>query len=316
MPYIPINYDNINLMAGSTNPSTVKSYNNRTFAFWERSLFQRAASTVKFDDLPEGWRGSVHDFLYYCLFKFGFVAAFKTNELGNVFQPCSLSGYNFWYQPTTALIANPTLTQSLELEIGKDCELIKLTPDYMGVWDIISYYAETLSLLDNAINMSLINSKFSLILGAKNKSAATALKEILDKVNKGEPAVIYDRRIEDTAKGTDTPFQIIDFGNIKEKYLTTDQLNDFNTLINNFDAEVGIPTIPNEKKERMVTSEADSRKVDSMSRSVIWLETLTESLIGVNSLLGTDIKVSLRYAEDETEPVEEEMEGEEEIIDE
>ena len=68
MGYIPFNYDKINAAAGTYNPSPVKSYNNKTFSYWERALFQRAVFSIDDVKLPEDWTGTVKDFLYYCWF--------------------------------------------------------------------------------------------------------------------------------------------------------------------------------------------------------------------------------------------------------
>ena len=293
--YIPLNYDHINTIEGSYQPSVVKYRNNQVFDFWIRSLFQRACSVVE-AQLPEEWTGSVKDFLYYCLFRFGYVPVWYSAEYGYTFQPGNLSGYNWYYQPTTALIANPLLKQSLELKIGKDCEILKLTPDYRGIWDVICYYAEKLSLLDSAINMSLINNKYAFFLGARNKVAGQALKKMLDLIHKGEPAVVYDMKLLNDPTDKVEPFQVWERSNLKNNYLTTDQLKDFQTLINNFDSEVGIPTIPYEKKERMVASEADSRQIDSQSRATIWIETLNSSADAIKKIY-PDINLSfkLRY---------------------
>ena len=47
MSYIPLNYEQINIAAGTYTPSTIKAYNNEAFRFWERALFQRATSVIK-----------------------------------------------------------------------------------------------------------------------------------------------------------------------------------------------------------------------------------------------------------------------------
>lgn len=292
MKYLPLNYNQINVAAGSYNPSNVKSFNNKTYEFWERSLFQRACSVLTFK-LPKEWQGSVRDFFYYCLFKYGYVSVFETDKLGKVFQPCSLYGFDFFYQPTEAIISNPLYND--RLKIGEECELIKLTPDYKGVWDIISYYAEKLSLLDNAINMSLINNKFAFLIGARNKTAGEALKKMLDKVNRGEPAVIYDMKLLNDPQDKAEPWQFLERKNLKESYLTSDQLMDFQTILNNFDTEIGIPVLPYQKKERMVTSEAESKIIDATSRSVVWFDSLTSSLEKVNDMFNLGLDVSLRY---------------------
>ena len=296
MNYIPINYHNINVGAGTYSPSAVKAYNNKTFGYWVRALFQRAQSILEFD-LPDEWQGNVKDFFLYCLFKYGYVAVFDSEEFGFAFQPCGLSGYNFYYQPTTALIANPKLNKSFT--IGSECEILKLTPDYIGIWDILEYYAERFSTLDNAINMSLVNCKTPYILGAKNKTASSALKKILDKVNKGEPAVVFDEKLMNDPNTKDTPFQLLELlHNPKEAYLTTDQLLDFQTILNNFDNEIGIPTLPYQKKERMVADEATMRIYDGCARSLTWFNTLTASIDNVKKLYpDATLNVRLHYAD-------------------
>ena len=295
--YTPLNYQQINIAAGSYTPSDVKNYNNKTFAFWERALFQRAQSVLDFEVPPE-WDGKVKDFFLYCLFKYGFICISKNDEFGQFFQPCTLSGFDFYYQPTKAIIANPKL--SAELKIDEECSLLKLTPDYMGAWDVIWYYAEKLSILDNAINMSLINNKFAFFLGARNKGAGQALKKMLDLVNQGEPAVVYDMKLLNDPTDKEMPFQQWQRDNLKNSYLTTDQLMDFQTLINNFDAEIGIPTIPYQKKERMVTDEATARTFDAKARSITWFNTLTSSIEEIKKLY-PDINLSVKLHYDETE---------------
>lgn len=300
MSYMPLFYNRLNKIDNSFFPNTVKGRNNLSFAYWERSLFQRACSTLEFE-LPEQWQGQVKDFFYYCLFRFGYVVVFYDVEYGLTFQPCNLKGYDLYYQPTDAIISNPAFSVKQNMrnyKIGSNCELIKLTPDYMGVWDIIDFYADKLSTLDGAISMSLINNKFAFLIGAKTKAAAESLKKMLDKVNRGEPAVIFDSKlITDDPVSKDTPFQVWD-RKLKENYITTDQLNDFQTILNNFDAEVGIPTIPYQKKERLVTSEAESRVIDSTSRSIIWYETLQSSIEKVNNMFNSSISCKLRYNEE------------------
>lgn len=291
--YIPLNYESLNIGAGVNNPSSVKSFNNRSFAYWERSLFQRACNVLDFT-VPEEWEGNIKDFLLYCLFKLGYVIVSEDAAHGRYFQPGTLSGYDFYYQPSRAIIANPDLYA--ELKIHSECELLKLTPDYIGVWDIISYYAEKLSTLDSAINMSIINNKFAYILGAKNKAAAQGLKKIMDLINNGEPTVVYDAKLMDEPNTKDSPFQFLERQNLKQSYLTTDQLQDFRTILYNFDSEIGIPTMTNQKKERMVTTEAGAELFDGCARSEIWLKTLKTSIINIKKLYpDITLDVKLRY---------------------
>lgn len=288
--YGPLNWSTINVAEGTYTPSTIKQHNNKSFMFWERSLFQRAASVIE-SNIP--WEGTIKDFFTWVLYRRGYLAVWDDPEFGFSFQPCTLSGYDFYYLPVRAVIANPLMTESKYLEIGKECEILKLTPDYMGIWDIINYYAEKLANLDNAINMSIINNKFAYLIGAKNRAMAQALKKMMDLINEGNPAVIWDRRMFNDEK--EEPWQFLERPNLKQSYLTDMQLADMHTIINDFDAQIGIPSLPYEKKERMVVDEANSKVVESQARCQIWVQTLTETADIINSHYGTSLSFRLKF---------------------
>ena len=299
--YLPLNYKEINIINGTYIPSQVKSYNNQQFCLWQRALFQRACSVIKIE-LPKDWMKHL-DLMYWTLFTRGFCGVGNLPEVGKWFNPVSLTGYNFYYAPTKAILTNPALKDSSrELEIGKDVEILKLTPDYMGIWDVISYYAEKLATMDVAINTAIINTKFAYVVGAKNKAAAEVLKKLFDKVNSGEPAVFFDKKLANDGTDQDEPWQALFRDNLKQSYIITDLLRDFQTVINDFDTEIGIPTIPYEKKERLIADEANSKQIDARSRSIIWYEELKRTAEICNEFLslpaGDNIRVELRYKEE------------------
>ena len=310
MAYLPLNYDELNLIEGLHTPSQIKN-RSVTFDYWMRTLFNRASSNLIFG-LPDFWQGDVENFFYFCMLKYGFVSiqdltgvkaqgSYSTDEgdnLGMCFSPVSLTGINFYYQRTHAILANPTLTGTYELEIGKDCALLCMTPDKLGIWDVLERYSEMLSNLDNAINMSIINNKVPFILGGKTKGAVQTLKKLMDKVNQGQPAVFYDSRIMDDPQNKgETPFQFLKLlENPKQNYLTTDQLIDLHTILSDFDAEVGIPTIPYQKKERETAFESESKVADGQARSLVWKRTIESSIKNVKKLYpDLDITFKLRW---------------------
>lgn len=303
--YVPLNYDHINCIEGHYMPSQVKAYNNASFQLWQRALFQRACSTIDIQ-LPKEWMPHLN-LMYYCLFAGGFVGMGKLPSIGNWFNPGTTSGFNFYYEPTLFILANAALGENEKHEFkinttDKQAELLKLSPDYMGIWDVITYYAEKLASLDVAINTAIINTKFAFIIGAKNKAAAQVLKTLFDKVNSGEPAVFFDIKLANDGTDQEEPWQALFRDNLKQSYIITDLLQDFQTVINDFDTEVGIPTLPYQKKERLVVDEANSKQIDAMSRSVIWYEELKRTAKLCNEFMGftpgDDIRVSLRYKEE------------------
>ena len=300
MFYTPLNTAELNSLAGRYSPSMVKAYNNATYAYWERSLFQRAVSRIK-TTIPDNWEGSRRDFLLFCLLKIGFVFVSYADNIGYWFNPGSLYGIDFYYQPTEFVLANPRASD-LKLKsryvLHEEGELLKFMPDYQGIFDIISYYAEKLSALDNAINMSIINNKFAFILAAKNKATAEALKKILDKINKGEPAVFIDKMLMNDPNDQSTPWQFLELQKLKENYITDKQLIDFQTILNSFDAEIGINTVPYQKAERFVSAEANSRQIDSQARIQTAIETLKSSVKDIKKLY-PDIKLDFNLREEE-----------------
>lgn len=302
MFYVPLNTQELNYLAGRYSPSIVKAYNNATYAYWERSLFQRAISRIK-TELPEGWEGSRRDFLLFCLMKLGYVFVSYADSLGYWFNPGTLYGIDFYYQPTEFILANPRADElglKNRYTLHKDGELLKFMPDYMGIFDIISYYAEKLSALDNAINMSIINNKFAFILAAKNKATAEALKKVLDKINKGEPAVFVDKVLMNDPNDQDTPFQFLELQKLKDNYITDKQLIDFQTILNAFDAEIGINTVPYQKAERFVSVEANSRQNDSQARIITAIECLQSSVKDIKKLY-PDIKLNFDIRKEDPE---------------
>lgn len=305
--YIPYNYQELNNLAGHYSPAGVKAFNNLTYAYWERSLFQRAVSRIE-ADLPDNWEGSRRDFLFLCLLRNGFVFVSQNDTLGYWFNPGTLYGIDFYYQPTQFILANPRAREvgieKNRFDLHVDGDLLKFMPDFRGIFDIISYYAEKLSSLDAGINMSIINSKVPFILGAKTKAIAHTLKDIIDQVNKGEPAVFFDKAIANNPDDKDeTPFQFLELQKIKDNYVLDKQLQDFQTLLNNFDSEIGINTLPYSKSERLVSAEAVSRKIDSQARIKTAIDCLNSSAEMIKKLY-PDITLSFRLREDDEEPEE------------
>lgn len=301
MYYTPLNYDSLNNLAGHYSPSMVKAYNNAAFAYWCRSLFQRCVSRID-SELPDNWQGSRRDFLYYCLLGIGFVFVSENKKIGYWFNPGTLNGQDFYYQPTEFILANPRsgvlgLLSKTRFKLHKEGEILKFMPDYRGIFDTIEYYAEKLASLDNAINMSIINSKFSFVLAGKNKATVEALKKMFDKINKGEPAVFLDKALMNDPNDGDQPWQFVELQKLKENYITDQQLQDFQTILNAFDCEIGIPTVPYQKAERMVTSEAESRTIDSQARIITAIECLQSSVKDIKKLY-PDIKLNFKLREE------------------
>ena len=295
---VPFSWEEINSLAGRYTPSPLKPYNNATFAYWKRALMDRASYVLEFN-LPPEWSNDLRGLFVRWLFTVGFLGIFDDPDRGLVFQLGNLYGYDYYYRPTNMVFANPYDKTTKDLVIGKEVALIKLSPDYMGIGDIIDFYARKLSDLSLSIDMSIINTRFAKILGARNKASAEALKKVLDKINQGEPAVITDIKLLDDRTDKASPFQEFGIEHLRNNYITDMQLQDMNTILNQFCVDIGIPSLPYDKKERLVTDEANIKKDESNARATVWVETINDCFNEANRLFGTNMSVRLRNKQEE-----------------
>lgn len=284
-------YEFINTYDGRRSPSgTVE--NDLTTWYYFRSLYQRALSVIDFE-LPEGWN---KNYFKNVLFGVGYIGIIPTAEYGIIPQICNVSGYGLYLQPTKILVAQPLVT--FEGERGEDCEIVRLTPDYRGICDIVEHYAILLSKLHTSLTVSLVNSRLGLIAAAKNKSAAETLKAVAEKLSSGEPLVVVDKILKDNdgMEGDPDPLFTMTF-DVANNYITDKLLNDFRTILSNFDSEVGIPTI-DDKKERRIEKEVTTMISDGCSRVQTWKKALEESIADVKKVFPEiDIKFTMKGGE-------------------
>ncbi len=289
------NEKQINLLESLGVPNTYWKDRTYEYHYWFRALLQKLDSSLIFDGLPENWS---KDFFLFCLWAFGYVTVFNTEQWGTIFQPSTLSGYDIFYQPTKSLVANPLYQK--ELTIHEDCELLKLTPDFKGVFDIIDYYASKLAELSKGIDVGIINTKMPIILTASNPAQAETLKKVYDKMQQGDSLIVYKeyKDFEEVIPRKD-PFETWT-QNFEETYIVTDLLNDFQTILNNFYVEIGLP-VAIEKKAHVLDQEADFMAAQSQARLACWNMTLNESLLYVNKKF--NLNITVRSARDTNEDI-------------
>lgn len=286
----PIGYDFKNLYNASINPSTIHTQNTGLFYYYGDYLLKKLISVIDFKGLPETW---ATNYFKYILFGCGYIAIFKTKKYGVIPQHCSLSDtMTLFYQPKRVLVANPVLKET-ELEIGKDCELIKLQPDYSGVMDIVSLYADMLAVSAETMGTNLINSKLSYVYFAKNKADAESFKKAYDQISSGSPMTIVDKDMQSEEGRKEWSFFT---QNVGQNYLVDKILDNMKTIEDQFNTKVGIPNANTQKRERLISSEVEANDIDTKALVNIWLDTLKNDIIKVNKRFNLNISASYRYA--------------------
>lgn len=288
---IPATYQDINLVTSVKSPSTVHCRNTALSNYYMRQLFQRATSVFEID-APDWWD---HDYTVYNTFARGFVVVFNTDKFGVIPQYCDLSGFNVFYRPTTPIVANPLLKSNINLTLGQNCELIRLSPDYRGIIDTVSYYADQLALAGEALAVNLVNSKSSVIFSAGNKQTAESLKKMYDQIMAGNPMTVIDSSLL-KADGSESwkPF----ISSSRDMYIAEEIISSMRSIENQFDTWVGLPNANYQKRERMISDEVQANRAETYSNASVWFDCLRDSFERVNKMFGLNCSVKWRFREE------------------
>ena len=279
-------------------PCAFPSYGNnraeQALSYWVRSFFQRATAIFEFDGLPENWD---IDAFKYGLYMIGYLCGFQSERYGLVIQPCTLTGIGLQYQPTHAVVNTPYFQFSRPLQIGNECELIKLTPDYTGIYDLILKYADQMKELDLAFIIGARSSRASYAAFAANDKAAKSLKALKERVENGEDIIIDTALAKTLPKSGEeiNPFFQFD-KDLKQNFILPELEQLRRDVIRDFYREIGVSTVP-EKKERLITDEAIASENEPFIRRKVWEAALNDSLHKFNEHYKTNITVKFNTPE-------------------
>lgn len=289
---LPLSQSEINRLEGTVIPSTLK-VDSFVFNYFHRSLYQRLYSVFEWENLPETWNKK---YLMLLLIFVGWCGVVKTTKYGVIPQFATFKGkLDIMWQPRKIHVVNNWL-QLRDLTIGKDCEIIVLSPDYHGVTDIIWYFAQKLACQDSSINQSIINTRQAHVYYPRTKAQAQSLKKMEDKVTSGQSAVFLDFQSNQKGKLEELSNELMMFdNNVGTNFITDRQLAVYRTIIHEFDTEIGLPNNPRfNSKNDLSTVEVETNNAETDSRLITWLDTINDSLDNVNAMFGLNIKCKQR----------------------
>lgn len=287
MADVPFFYDYMNTVESSFQPSNMHVLNTQTGRFYQRYLLKKALSVFDWK-LPEWWDKNYFLYVLYCC---GFVAVIDTPEFGVIPQNCGLKGYNVFYRPTNVIIANPLL-KIQDRKIGENAVLMQLQPDYCGVLDLCSHYAEKMSLASSAINQNLWSTKISTIFFAKSDAEQQTIKKAYDRMTDGTPMVVVHKNLRDPDGNLN--YEIFN-REVKQSYVISDLISDLRKIEAEFDTRVGIPNANTDKRERLIKDEVNSNNVETTILSDMWLDSIKKGIKQVEDMFGVKIECERRY---------------------
>lgn len=287
---IPAGYPYINMMTSAVSPNVVHSTNTAVFNFYIKYLLQRVFSIFKFEGLPDWW---AENYFKYVLFGIGYIAIFNTDRYGIIPQKCTIGDrVTLFTQPSTAIVTNPVFDKSYYLKIGRQCELIKMQPDYGSAMDIVSTFADLMTMCIESAGINMFNSKAGFVFFASNKAQAEGFKKGYDQIASGNPITVLDKSM---LREDGTPSWQFFMPEVGRNYIAGDLLNDMRTIENQFNSFIGIPNSNTQKRERLISDEVNSNNVEVSTLPDVWLETMRKDIEKVNRMFNLNISVSKRY---------------------
>lgn len=294
---IPVFYDNINIGQSTTNANAMNIDESCLAEYFREYLLQKAMSVVKWN-LPEEWDES---FFMDTLYRYGYLAIINTDKYGVIPMNCSLGGYNIFYRPSYAIIANPLLPSYPDQIIDKDCVIFKLQPNYQSIMDLVNIYASQMAVAVSSANINMLNSRMAYAFGAEDKNSAESFKKAADQAMSGKPFVVVDKKMFGDKKNG-KPLAVPFFTqNVGQNFIAPEIMDVLKTLENEFATAVGLPNANTDKKERMIVGEVNANNVETCTRIDMWMDSWQKSCNKVKKMFNVDISFEWRVKPDELE---------------
>ena len=195
---------------------------------------------------------------------------------------------NEYYHPTRAIISNPYLKYSADLEIDKDCVVTWNDKIRVGLLPMFHRYACLLAETDISIRFTTINARIPYLINADDDNTRDSALEVLKDVWDGKKlGVIINKKMLDKNGVFTSEFGVKNNGNIKDLI----ELRQY--LKSSWYMELGIQSNYNMKRESLNSSET------TMDESVLlpliddMLQSRKDGLEKVNAMFGTNITVKL-----------------------
>lgn len=280
----PYNYEFINSYNSIVSPSTVHVKNTALAQYFKRYLLDEALSVFEWK-MPETW---AENYFLYVLYLIGYVPIINTDKFGVIPQHGGLGGYNVFYQPKYCIISNPLFDRTYQPDIDVDCTVIKLQPDYCGIYDLVDYYGDMLAVTAETAGINIVNSKLSYVFAAKNKASAESFKKLYDQIQGGNPAAFIDKDLLDDEGNLTVEFLN---QNVGQNFIADKLLDAMRTIRCMFLTDIGIPNANTDKKERLITDEVNANNFETRSKASLWLRELKKGCSKASEMFGIDLSV-------------------------
>lgn len=209
-----------------------------------------------------------------------------------------------YYRPTIFTVSNPALDFSKQLEIDKDCIIVKNDSNLMGLLDMFRKYATALVENEISFDKASKNLRATFLISAQDDDTKDAADLFLEGIESGESATIGETAFLEGLKVQ--PLQNAGANRILSELIEYHQY-----LKASWFNELGLNANYNMKRESLTTAESDMNFDALLPLIDDMLQCRQDGIKKVNEMFDTNISVSLNSAwadihdtltEPETEP--------------
>lgn len=261
------------------------------YNYWYFKLFNILLDLFEYDNLPQGLPQRE---IELNLLMTGHAVILPKKD-GSLFTPLtSLYGYDEYYQPTTAVFANPVVVQAHQYNIGTECEVIynnKLQDSLYyikadgGLNTFVKRYARQLADVESTLNIYTVNARLTSYPVANDGNVMESLKLFFKKLTLGKRAIISDNSIIEEFRNVD-----INRSNVGDG--VNDWLIARDKILEQFYRDLGVKMY-NPKKAQVTDDEVESNTQLLMISTDDMLKEREAGIERVNNMFGTNIVVRL-----------------------
>ena len=233
----------------------------------------------------EGVTAEQKEYITRQLFAKGTIAVFKPNDKINdlvAFCPYAAQKFNLYDQPTEVQLINTRnspIIPNKTMKVNEDVVLGYLNKDRHGAAMYINAYVDRLVQIEGVINTNLTLHKMPFLLNCSSDNREM-LNNLMNKVLENEPIIATEQSIQDSIDvlNTNTPY-IIDKLKDYEKELDGELL----TIL-------GINNVAIEKKERLISDEANSNNQAIKTAALSMQNELNDFAKKIKEVLNYNVK--------------------------
>ena len=253
--------------------------------FTERFLYNRfkllALNMFKWEGLDA--LGIEERHIEEWLFSEGQCLAFRDKTLGLMCLKCQGIGTNVLNDPTHYRATGNGYSEVYPVD---ECVLIENNKLRMPTMDAILYFTNQLYEIVRTRDTNIKTLKLPFVLACTDKNELTA-KKIMQAIENNEPCLTVNKEIYNI----DEYVKVLQTG---VKPLTAELTDQYHDILNEALTYLGINNANTDKKERLITSEANANNQLIESCAEMFLESRQRACDEINKMFGTNISVELR----------------------